>query len=166
MSTESQHPTCGVWSHGLAEKGQSRRRRFTATTICTCKQLSGSGVDHYWTEMPKSMCGCCRWRRRGAGGQAHPQAAPPYPQSAPPYPQSGPCWLQGGRTYSGGSFPQERKIGQNYCPGFQNYYPALLSPFPGPLCYLFNPTGTKHCPLQFMQDGAIVLELIRIKASL
>lgn len=44
--------------------------------------------------------------------------------------------------------------------------PALLSPFAGPLCCLFNPTGTKHCPQQFMKDGAIVLELIRIKTSL
>lgn len=83
----------------------------------------------------------------GVAGGAGEQLGARFLPGCCPLSQSRPCWRQGGRTYSGGSFdPQDRKTGQNYCLEPQKYFPALLSPFPGPLCCLFNPTGTKHCP--------------------
>lgn len=71
-----------VWSHRPAEEGQSRRGHFRATTVCTCKELSSSGVEPYWTKTPKSMCGCCRRGRRAAGGQVSPRLLPLIPVQA------------------------------------------------------------------------------------
>lgn len=69
------------------------------------------------------------------------------PKGCSPLPSVWALQNSGWGTYSGGTFdPQERKNGQNYCPESQNYYPAFVGPSPGPLCYLFNPAGTKHCP--------------------